>query len=74
MNEESRHRLEGDVHAQEMIRLLERIHAKQHEWEENQRWQVNQMRQTLSSLHRDVSFGLLLLLILLGYIIYRHYW
>jgi hypothetical protein len=63
-----------EQHVEKMASQLALMLSKQHEWEENQRWQINQIRQTLRSLHRDVSFGLLLLLIFVGYTVYRNYW
>lgn len=71
MSEEARHRLEMDRHAQEMISLLERIHAKQQEWEENQRWQINDMREHLKKIDRGISWWGGVLSVIAGFIAYK---
>lgn len=71
ISHEARHRLEMERNAQQMVLLLDQIHAKQEQWEENQKWQINQMRETTNRLLREISFFHLVALILLGYIAYK---
>lgn len=41
----------GDV-----LRVIERIESAQMEWEKNQRWQINQIRDELKAINKAVSF------------------
>lgn len=71
ISDEARHRLEMERNAQQMVLLLDQIHAKQMQWEENQKWQINDVRETSNRLLREISFFHLIAIILLGYIAYK---